>query len=96
MQEQPMAEPSPTISIRLPTSSRRLLDKAVKATRRSRSFLMKEALDRYLDDIVRQQTNSPAKPLSQLLSMRGIGRDLAKPRTAEEIDADIRWLRDGD
>jgi predicted DNA-binding protein len=91
-----MSQTSPTISIRLPLEARRSLDRAVKATRRSRSFLMKEALDRYLDEIVSGEEKTRAKTLGNLLSMRGVGRDPLNPRTAEEIDAHIRWLRDSD
>jgi Arc/MetJ-type ribon-helix-helix transcriptional regulator len=90
-----MAVLNPTISIRLPPTARRTLDKAVKATRRSRSYIMKEALDRHLADIVREETQPPRKPLQHLLSMAGVGASVP-PRTAGEIDAHIRWLRDDD
>ena len=89
-----MTQASPTISIRLPESSRVLLDKAAKQTRRSRSFLMKEALDRHLAEIVQEQTPSASKSkLTKLLSMAGSGVNPDKPRSIEEIDAHIRWLR---
>lgn len=91
-----MPEQSPTISIRLPLSSRKVLDKAVKATRRSRSYIMKEALDRHLADIVRDESAPPRKPLAHLLSMAGAGAGLGPQRTPEEIVAHIRWLRDSD
>lgn len=91
-----MAEPSTTITIRLPAASRRSLDRAAKARRRSRSFLMKEALDRYLAETAREESASRRKPLAHLLSMAGAGAKHAKPRTASEIDAHIRWLRDDD
>lgn len=87
---------TPTISIRLPVATRRSLDRAAKTTRRSRSFLMKEALDRHLADIVRDESAQPRKPLAHLLSMAGAGAGLAEPRPAAEIDAQIRWLRDDD
>jgi Arc/MetJ-type ribon-helix-helix transcriptional regulator len=97
MQETPMTAESPTISIRLPLPTRTTLDRAVKATRRSRSYIMKEALDRHLADIVREETVMPRKPLAHLLSMAGIAAKLGqKPRTKEDIDAHIRWLRDND
>jgi predicted transcriptional regulator len=91
-----MSTESPTISIRLPMPTRMTLDKAVKATRRSRSYIMKEALDRHLADIVREETVTQRKPLAHLLSMAGAGAGLGPSRTKEEIDAHIRWLRDDD
>jgi predicted transcriptional regulator len=89
-----MTDQSPTISIRLPPASRKSLDKAVKATRRSRSFLMKEALDRYLAEIVRDEAAVTRSPLGQLLGLAGAGAGKGVPRSAEDIDRHIRWLRD--
>ena len=91
-----MPEQSPTISIRLPMSTRKTLDKVAKATRRSRSYIMKEALDRYLPDIARDETKTQRKPLANLMSMAGIGAGLGPQRTGEEVVAHIRWLRDSD
>jgi RHH-type transcriptional regulator, rel operon repressor / antitoxin RelB len=88
---------TPTISIRLPKASLKSLDKAAKATRRSRSYLMREALDHYLAAIVRQESEPVVKPLTRLMAMRGIAEKLGqKPRSKEEIDAHIRWLRSDD
>jgi Arc/MetJ-type ribon-helix-helix transcriptional regulator len=89
-----MADSAPTISIRLPPASRKSLDRAVKATRRSRSFLMKEALERYLADIVREEQGQVRRPLEHLLSLAGAGAEHTTLRSAEEIDRHIRWLRD--
>jgi metal-responsive CopG/Arc/MetJ family transcriptional regulator len=90
-----MTTAPPTISIRLPENARRTLDKATKLTRRSRSFLMKEALDRHLADIVQEQSRTaPKRRLSTLLSLAGAGARSASPRTQSEIDQHIRWLRD--
>jgi RHH-type transcriptional regulator, rel operon repressor / antitoxin RelB len=92
-----MTAESPTISLRLPKASLKSLDKAAKATRRSRSYLMREALDRYLVDITQKEAAPAVKPLSRLMAMRGIAEKLGqKPRTKEEIDAHIRWLRSDD
>ena len=92
-----MPTASPTISLRLPEESRSLLDEAVKLTRRSRSFLMKEALDRHLSDIIREASRpTPKRHLSTLLSLAGAGGRSHNPRTAEEIDKNIRWLRSDD
>ncbi len=88
---------SPTISIRLPEEQRASLDRATKLTRRSRSFLVKEALERHLNDILREQTPEPPKRrLTHLLSLAGDGTSKDHVRTAEEIDAHIRWLRGDD
>jgi predicted transcriptional regulator len=89
-----MAQASPTISIRLPDADRVRLDKAVKQTRRSRSYLMKEALDRHLAEIVREQSSdTPKQRLSKLLSLEGKGVRPGQERTVEEINRHIRWLR---
>jgi RHH-type transcriptional regulator, rel operon repressor / antitoxin RelB len=91
------ADKSPTISLRLPPKTIQLLDKAAKATRRSRSFVMKEALDQYLEKVPHGVSGPHNKPLSHLLSLRGIAQKLGqKQRTKEEIDAHIRWLRGND
>ena len=93
-----MPAASPTISLRLPEEARAKLDKAAKLTRRSRSFLMKEALDRHLADIIVQEQakDAPKRRLSTLLSLAGAGARPDNPRTAEEIDQHIRWLRSDD
>lgn len=84
-----------TISIRLPDEDRAKLDRAIKLTRRSRSFLMKEALERHLDDVLREETKTQtARPMSRLLSLEGKGVRASNPRSREEIDQHIRWLRD--
>lgn len=89
-----MPQPSPTVSIRLSEADRSRLDRAMKQTRRSRSFLMKEALDRHLAEIVQEQMPAAQKDkLSRLLALAGSGVNPDKPRTVEEIDAHIRWLR---
>jgi predicted transcriptional regulator len=88
---------SPTISIRLPEAARRSLDNATKLTHRSRSFLMKEALDRHLAEIVQEQTRGTNKSrVATLLSFAGAGAKLGVSRSQEEIDAHIRWLRDNE
>jgi metal-responsive CopG/Arc/MetJ family transcriptional regulator len=51
LQDTLMTVESTTISLRLPKALLERLDEAVKATQRSRSFLMRKALDRYLAEI---------------------------------------------
>jgi RHH-type transcriptional regulator, rel operon repressor / antitoxin RelB len=89
-----MTAPSPTISIRLPKAACIRLDNAAKLTRRSRSFLMQEALERHLSDIVGEQNlGEPTQRLTHLLSLAGAGKSALKPRSAKEVDDHISWLR---
>jgi predicted DNA-binding protein len=86
---------SPTVSLRLPPAARERLDRATAKTRRSRSFIMQRALERHLDEIEREEAQTPVKRrLSTVLSLGGAGVPKAGPRNASEIDAHIRWLRD--
>jgi uncharacterized protein (DUF1778 family) len=89
---------SPTTTIRLRADLREPLERAVKLTRRSRSFLIMEALERHLEDVVREQTAEAPRPrrLTHLLSLAGAGVSKHNVRTREEIDAHIRWLRDNE
>jgi predicted DNA-binding protein len=88
---------SPTFSIRLPEKDRASLELATKLTRRSRSFLVKEALERHLADILREQrAEVPNRRLTHLLSIGGAGVSKDHVRSREEIDAHIRWLRDNE
>jgi hypothetical protein len=90
-----MPAPTQTISIRLPEAARRSLDRATKLTRRSRSFLMQEALERHLAEIVGEEARPVTKGrLTTLLSLGGAGARLSAHRSAEDVDRHIRWLRD--
>jgi RHH-type transcriptional regulator, rel operon repressor / antitoxin RelB len=88
---------TPTISLRLPKDARERLDKVAAKSRRSRSFIIQEALERHLDEIEREQLREPQKGrLSTILGLAGAGTALNGPRSKEEIDAHIRWLRGDD
>lgn len=89
---------SPTTTIRLRADLRESLEKAVKLTRRSRSYIIMEALERHLDDLVSEETDGARKPsrLTHLLSLGGAGVGKDHVRSREEIDAHIRWLRDNE
>lgn len=90
-----MSALSSTISIRLPPAARNRLDSATVRTRRSRSFLMQKALERHLDEIEREEAQAPGKRrLATILSLGGAGVGDTGPRTQDEIDKHIRWLRD--
>ena len=82
------------LSVRLPDETRLLLDKAAESTHRSRSFLVKEALERHLVDIVAEQSGGAKKSrLERLLALQGAAAKRYGPRTAEDIDAQIREFR---
>lgn len=94
MQKTKAPEATPTVSIRLTLKAKERLDKATARTRRSRSFLMAEALERHLDEIEREEAQAaPKRRLETLRSLAGAGRPANGPRSAEDIDAHIRWLR---
>ncbi len=90
-----MSAVTPPISLRLPGDLLEALDRTAAATRRSRSFLMQEALTRYLDDLAREKMEAagPGR-LADLLTLAGAGRRGPRPRGAEEVNSHIRWLRD--
>jgi Arc/MetJ-type ribon-helix-helix transcriptional regulator len=90
-----MAAASPTISLRLPAEYRAKLDKLTETTRRSRSFLVKDALERYFSEMLPDDQNGaiPKRRLTTLLALGGDGTSKHHVRSREEIDAHIRWLR---
>ena len=89
-----MTESNQTISIRLPAKTREKLDLAAKRTRRSRSFLMQAALERHLSEIIDEQESGYRRnSLKKLLDFAQAGSRPNPPRSAEEIEAHIRWLR---
>jgi RHH-type transcriptional regulator, rel operon repressor / antitoxin RelB len=88
---------TPTISLRLPKDARERLDRVATKSRRSRSYIIQEALERHLDEIEREELDEPKKGrLSTILNLAGAGTALNGPRSKEEIDAHIRWLRRND
>ena len=88
---------TPTISLRLPQTARDKLDQLAKRLRRPRSYIMLRALELHYDDIVRQEEprERPSR-YANLLSMQGAAIGPDGPRTKQEIDDYIRWLRDDD
>ena len=87
---------TPTISLRLPQEAREKLDHLAGRLRRSRSYVMQRALELQYEAIVREEEPKAPGRYAKLLSMQGgaIGSD--GPRTKQEIDDYIRWLRDDD
>ena len=89
-----MPKVAPIVSIRLPDATKSQLDRAAKLTRRSRSFLMKEALDAYLPTVL--GVDAPAKSrLARLLAFEGAGA-AGGGRTAAEIDREVSDFRADD
>ncbi len=85
------------ISLRLPQATREKLDRASALMRRSRSFLMQEALERHLDDIIaRDAPHEKKRRLGTLLSLGGVGKREQAPRTAAEVQNYTHWLRGND
>jgi metal-responsive CopG/Arc/MetJ family transcriptional regulator len=92
-----MPTTSPTMSLRLPEEHRIELDRVAKIERRSRSYLVKEAVGKYLAEYRRQAAPQAEKGhLATLLSLEGKGVRASRPRSREEIDQHIRWLRDNE
>jgi RHH-type rel operon transcriptional repressor/antitoxin RelB len=88
---------SSTLSLRLTKEARERLDKAAVRSRRSRAYIVQEALDRHLDEIEREQTLAPKNSrFATILSLAGAGAALNGSRSKEDIDQDIRWLRSDD
>lgn len=83
-----MPQPSNTVTSRLPRELIEELDRVAHDNHRSRSWLIKEALEAYLYGT----RNRPAS----LMSYAGAGVNLSTRSTAEEVEAEIRWLRDND
>lgn len=92
-----MPSASPTISLRLSEETKARLTRAAKLTRRSRSFLVKEALEKHLDAILSEQSAREAESrLARLMAFKGAGARIAGERTAAEIDAQVRAFRGDD
>jgi len=86
--------PTPALSVRLPDETRARLDQAAMATHRSRSFLVKEALERHLSEIVAEQAGGArTSRMARLLAKAGVGVTIVGSQTTEEIDARIREFR---
>jgi predicted transcriptional regulator len=73
------------VTSRLPHELIVKLDRAASDVRRSRSWIIKEALETYLAD----KADTPG----DLMKFAGAGALLSTRRTPEEVEAEIRWLR---
>jgi len=83
---------TPTLTVRLPSDTRGRLDKAAMETHRSRAFIVKEALERHLNDIVVEQGGGKGR-LDKLLALKGAGARRYGARTEKDIEAQIREFR---
>ena len=93
-----VSEAAPIISFRLPKLQQTRLEKLATLTRRSRSFLVKDAVGRYLDEVMPEGVapEAPKRRLTRLLALAGTGASGDRVRSSEEIDAHMRWLRGDD
>ncbi len=82
-----------TLSVRIPDDISSRLDRAAKSTHRSRSFIVKEALDRHLNEIIQEQGGDGKSRLEKLRALKGAGARRYGPLSAEQINADIREFR---
>jgi hypothetical protein len=84
-----------TLSLRIPTELKARLERASARARRSRAYLTIAALQKYLDDVERDEVKT-ATPSKYDIAKRysGIGAKLlGRGRSAAEIDAMIRDQR---
>lgn len=84
-----MARVSSMVISHLPKDLVEKLDQFAHAARRSRSWVIRSALEHYLE-------NQPSNMPDGLMRYAGAGVALSKRRTTEEVDAEIRWLRGDD
>ena len=81
-------------SIRLSNSTQLMLDRAAKQLRRSKSYLVEEALKAQLTSVSRKEAESANKDrLERLLALKGAGARDGGATTAEEIEARQRAFR---
>jgi predicted DNA-binding protein len=87
---------STTLSLRIPVEMRERLDRATLTTRRSRNQIVRMALEHHLDRIAGESRPSSAEVVRRIRAFAGAGAPASGGRSAEEIDAHIRWLRGDD
>ena len=89
---------SVTLSLRIPEELKKRLEKAAARTHRSRAYLTVAALEKHLDEVENDELKSSAPGVYDLaMRYRGAAaKIIGKTRSAEEIDAMIREMRDDD
>jgi predicted transcriptional regulator len=83
------------VTARLPEALVDKLDEVARRLGRSRSWIIKKALETYLPSSQKTDTTKAGAP-RDLMSFAGAGIKISNRRSAEEIDAEIRWLRGND
>ena len=84
----------PTLSLRIPGSTKARLHRTAKKMHRSQSSLMLEALESHLDKLQRTQTTSENQgKFTKVLAFKGAGIELTGGQTAQEIDEFVSELR---
>jgi predicted transcriptional regulator len=86
---------SKMVTARLPEALVEKLDELARKLGRSRSWIVKEALEAYLSPSEKTDAVKTAGP-RDIMSFAGAGVKISNRRSAEEIDAEIRWLRGND
>ena len=90
-----MPDDYPSVSVRLSPELMKALDDLARRQKRSRSAIVKEVLQKHL----LEDYDAPAKRkerLEGLMKFAGIGAELSTYKSAEEVDATIRYLRGDD
>lgn len=86
-----------TLTVRLPDETRDALDRAAEKLQRSRAFLIRQLVDRHLDDVVRAETpGAHGDRFARIRALALRGGELSRFRSAEEVDAFIREGRGDD
>ncbi|MDB5555730.1 MAG: Ribbon-helix-helix protein copG family [Rhizobium sp.] len=83
------------VTTRLPEALVEKLDDVARKLGRSRSWIVREALERYLAQEPKGVAPQ-ANKRGDIMAFAGAGIKLSNRRSAEEIDAEIRWLRGND
>ena len=83
------------VTARIPEALVEKLDEAARKLGRSRSWIIKEALEAYLSSS-RKPEIAKGGVRGDIMSFAGVGVKNSNRRSAEEIDAEIRWLRGND
>ena len=89
-----MNKQSSPISVRLPAGMRADIDRAAKATKTSRSEIIKEALQRHLPSIrIAGARKVGAGRYARLIAMAGAGAGHSSYASDEDVVATIRAFR---
>lgn len=84
-------------SVRLSAGTREALASEARRQRRPQSFIIEDAIARYLEAGSEPRPEpTEADRLAALATIRAMAERHGAGRSAEEIDAEIRWLRGDD